>query len=161
MAADEEKNLQVVTFRLGKELYGIDILDVKEVVKLQSIRPLPNAPHYVIGILNLRGEIIPIIDLHRRFKLGGDTGEDRELDELESGFVILRINGVQIGIIIDKISRVVAVERDSIQDPPQMMHGIGSEYITGVVNENSGYLIILASKKLFDAKELHRLVQAS
>ena len=67
--ADENTQLQLVTFRLGEELYGVDIMDVKEIVRVQNVRPIPNAPYYVEGIINLRAEIIPIINLHKRFHI--------------------------------------------------------------------------------------------
>lgn len=155
----DDSQFQLVTFHLGEELYGVNIMDVKEIVKLQSIRAIPNAPYYMVGILNLRGEIIPIIDLHRRFHIGTENG-DVELDELESGFIILNISGTKIGIIIDKISRVVSVNTSDIQDPPQMMGGIGSEYINGVVRNEDGYLILLNTQKLFEAKELQKIIES-
>ncbi len=155
---EDESQMQLVTFHLGDELYGVDIMDVKEILKIQNIRAIPNAPYYMVGILNLRGEIIPIIDLHRRFHL--DVGSVRpELDELESGFIILNISGTEIGIIIDKISRVVSINNTEIQEAPQMKGGIGSEYIIGVTrNKDDDYLIILDTQKLFDAKELQKFI---
>lgn len=159
MAADDSQ-LQLVSFKLGKELYGVNIMDVKEIVKIQKIRPIPNAPYYMVGILNLRGEIIPIIDLHRRFQIATDYSKV-ELNELESGFIILKISGMQIGIIIDSVSRVLSVQQGDIQDPPQMMNGIGTEYINGVVRNDDGYLIILDTKRLFDPKELQRFITAN
>lgn len=153
-----DTQLQLVTFRLGNELYGVDIMSVKEIVKIQPIRPIPNAPNYMVGILNLRGEIIPIIDLHRRFHIDFANGEE-ELDELESGFIILNIEGNQIGIIIDRVSRVAAVESSEIQVAPRMSGGIGSEYIKGVVRNDDGYLIILNIVRLFDPKELQKIIE--
>ena len=67
--ATEDTQFQLVTFQLGDELYGVNIMDVKEIVRLQNVRVIPNAPYYVEGIINLRGEIIPIIDLHKRFRI--------------------------------------------------------------------------------------------
>lgn len=153
----EDSQIQLVTFRLGNELYGVDIMAVKEIVRIQPIRPIPNAPNYMVGILNLRGEIIPIIDLHRRFNIAFANEED-ELDELESGFIILNINGKQLGIIIDRVSRVATVNFSDIQTAPRMSGGIGSEYIRGVVRNDDGYLIILDIVRLFDPKELQKIV---
>lgn len=153
----EDFQIQLVTFRLGNELYGVDIMSVKEIVRIQPIRPIPNAPNYMVGILNLRGEIIPIIDLHRRFNIPFANEED-ELDELESGFIILNINGKQLGIIIDRVSRVATVNSSDIQAAPRMSGGIGSEYIRGVVRNDDGYLIILDIVRLFDPKELQKIV---
>jgi purine-binding chemotaxis protein CheW len=146
---------QLVTFQLGEELYGINIMDVKEIVRVQGIRAIPNAPSYVEGIFNLRSEIIPIINLHKRFHIK-KTAVTEE-DELLSGFVILDIDGMKLGVIIDRVSRVVTIEKGEIQPPPQMVSGIGSEYIHGVVRQEHGYLIILSIRNLFNPKELQKL----
>jgi len=148
---------QLVTFQLGEELYGINIMDVKEIVRVQSIRAIPNAPSYVEGIFNLRSEIIPIINLHKRFHLKKLISSEE--DELLSGFVILDIDGMKLGIIIDRISRVITIEKEDVQPPPQMLSGIGAEYIRGVVRQESGYLIILAIRDLFNPKELQKIAE--
>lgn len=153
-----EAQFQLVTFELGEELYGVDIMDVKEIVKLQTVRPIPNAPYYVEGIFNLRSEIIPVINLHKRFHLKAKEKTD-ESDEFEGGFIILNIDGCKIGIIIDRIARVVQIQSDEVKPPPQMLTGIGTEYIHGVVRqETGGYLIILDLRRVFNSKELRKLV---
>ncbi|MDR2398448.1 MAG: chemotaxis protein CheW [Spirochaetaceae bacterium] len=146
---------QLVTFQLGEELYGINIMDVKEIVRVQDIRAIPNAPMYVEGIFNLRSEIIPIINLHKRFHLKKMAAS--EDDELLSGFIILDIDGMKLGVIIDKVSRVVTIEKEEVQPPPQMVSGIGSEYIQGVVRQEHGYLIILGIRDLFNPRELQKI----
>ena len=148
---------QLVTFQLGEELYGINIMDVKEIVRVQAIRGIPNAPVYVEGIFHLRSEIIPIINLHKRFHI--KKLKSSEEDELLSGFVILDIDGMKLGIIIDRISRVITIEKEDIQPPPQMLTGIGAEYIRGVVRQENGYLIILNIRDLFNPKELQKLAE--
>jgi purine-binding chemotaxis protein CheW len=153
--AEQDTQIQLVTFQISEELYGIDIMDVKEIVRVQDIRSIPNAPGYVEGLFNLRGEIIPIISLHKRFHLRkAQLGED---DELLSGFIIIDIDGMKLGVIIDKVERVVSIETQNIQPPPQMLTGIGAEYIQGVVNRETGYLILLDIRKLFSAKELRKI----
>lgn len=157
--ADENTQFQLVTFQLGEELYGVDIMDVKEIVKVQNVRPIPNAPYYVEGIINLRSEIIPIINLHKRFHIQKMMVVDEDdLSEDEGGFIILDIEGNRIGIIIDRIARVVQVEKGDIKPPPQMLSGIGTEYIQGVVRQESAYLIILDTRRLFSAKELQKIL---
>lgn len=148
---------QFVTFQLGNEQYAIDIMDVNEIWKVESVRPIPNAPSYVEGIFNLRGEIIPVISLHRRFHI--KRLQLAEGEELLSGSVIVNINGTKIGIIIDKILRVVMVDFENIQPPPQIISGIGAEYIQGVVSSDEGYLVILDIRKLFDPRELQLISQ--
>ena len=148
---------QLVTFQLGEELYGINIMDVKEIVRVQEIRQLPNAPGYVEGIFNLRGEIIPIISLHKRFHLKKVfTSEE---DELLSGFIIIDVDGMKLGVIIDRISRVVSIEKEEVQPPPHMLAGIGDEYIQGVIRQEEGYLIILNIRDLFNPRELQKIAE--
>ena len=155
--AEKDFQYQLVTFQLGEEQYGIDIMDVKEIVRVQDIRPIPNAPTYVEGIFNLRSEIIPIINLHKRFHLKKPLmSED---DELLSGFIIIDLDGMKLGVIIDKVARVVTVETDKIQPPPQMLSGIGAEYIQGVVHQEQGYLIILDIRRLFNPRELQKITE--
>ena len=154
--AAEESQFQLVTFQLGEELYGVNIMDVKEIVRLQNVRVIPNAPYYVEGIINLRGEIIPIIDLHKRFRI---QAMSRDAVDFEGGFIILNIDNSKIGIIIDKVARVVTVKAEDVKDPPQMLSGIGSEYIEGVIREETGYLIMLNIRKLFNAKELQKIIE--
>ena len=131
-------------------------MDVKEIVKTQSVRPIPHAPHYVEGIFNLRGEIIPVMNLHKRFRLEKKSND--EFDGEMGGLIILNLDGIKISIIIDKISRVVMINSSDVKPPPQMLTGIGSEYILGVVQQGNTYLIVLDIRKLFDPKELQKLI---
>lgn len=156
--AELDTQFQLVTFHLGEELYGVNILDVKEIVRLQAVRNIPNAPYYVEGIINLRGEIIPIIDLHKRFKI--QKVLEQEAIDLEGGFIILNIDRNKMGIMIDKVERVVTVQSSDVKDPPQMLSGIGNEYIEGVIRqEQGGYLIMLNIRKLFNPKELQKIIE--
>ena len=151
--------MQLVTFQLGEELYGVDIMGVREITRLQEVRAIPNAPAYVEGIINLRGRIIPIINLHRRFNI--QRAEIADDDSLLSGFLVIEINEMIIGVMIDKVSRVVSVDPADVHSTPQMLGGIGREYIHGVANEKDGYLIILNVERLFDPKELQQLTVLS
>lgn len=148
-----DTSLQLVTFQLGAENYGLDIMEVKEIVDYEEIRPIPNAPSYIEGIYNLRGDIIPVISLHRRFQI--QRADDIEEDSL----LIITIDGMQLGIVIDRILRVMGINIEEIQPPPKMITGIGAEYIRGVVHQENEYLIILDSDRLFDPRELKAIGQ--
>lgn len=148
-----DTSLQLVTFQLGAENYGLDIMEVKEIVDYEEIRPIPNAPAYIEGIYNLRGDIIPVISLHRRFQI--QRAENIEEDSL----LIITIDGMQLGIVIDRILRVMGIDIEEIQPPPKMITGIGAEYIRGVVHQENEYLIILDSDRLFDPRELKAIGQ--
>ncbi len=152
----DDSQIQLVTFQLGEEIYGVNIMDVKEIVRIQTVRPIPNAPYYVEGIFNLRREIIPVINLHKRFRIRkADQGDEENLD---GGFIIINIDNNKIGIIIDRVARVVLVNNDEIKAPPEMLSGIGTEYIRGVVRRDSDYLILLDIRKLFNPKELQKII---
>lgn len=146
---------QLVTFQLGPEIYGIDIMDVREIVQMENVRPIPNAPPSVEGIFNLRGEIIPVINLHKRFLIRKVDIEDDE--DLLTGTIIISINNTKIGMMVDKILRVLPIDVTSIQPPPQILTGIGAEYIQGVISTDEGYLIILDIQRLFDPRELQQI----
>ncbi|MFP4484787.1 MAG: chemotaxis protein CheW [Spirochaetota bacterium] len=155
--SQSSSQLQLVTFELGGETYGIDIMKVEGIVKVEEVRQVPYAPDYVEGIINLRGEIIPVINLHRRFRL--KRVELSEEDALLSGFVIISVDGMNLAVMIDKVSRVVTVDTGEIQPPPQVISGIGAEYIQGVVHRDDSYLVILDIRRLFDVRELQQLGQ--
>ena len=118
--ADNDTHIQLVTFQLGEEVYGVDIMSVKEIVKIQEIRPIPSAPYYVEGIMNLRRQIVPIINLHKRFRLAQIEKKPGDSTDFDGGFIILNIDGNNIGIIIDRIARVVMVDTAEINPPPKV-----------------------------------------
>lgn len=151
----DSTQLQMVTFELGGETYGIDIMKVEGIVQIEEVRPIPHAPDYVEGIFKLRGEIIPVINLRKRFRLRHI--ELAPEDKLLSGYVIVNVNDTHLAVMIDKVARVVTIEREEVQEPPQVVSGIGAEYIRGVVQRENGYLIILDVARLFDVKELEQL----
>ena len=147
--------IQLVTFQLGTELYGINIMDVREIVRPREVRAIPNAPSYIEGFINLRNEIILIINLHERFDI-----ERIQLDRADimlSGFLIIELEDRKLGIRIDRVSRVVTVNTETVREPPKMLSGIGREYIRGVAQEDDRYLIVLDINKLFDPSELQQL----
>ena len=144
-------SVQLVTFQLGEEYYGIDIQYVKEIHGVETVRPMPNTPDYIEGILNLRQEVIPIINLHKRFGIA--PAELSEEERLLSGFIVLKIGDVLAGIVIDKVHRVVEYQKGEVQTTPQIISGISGEYIHGVVYEEQHYLILLDILSLFGRDE--------
>ena len=149
-------SLSLVTFKINKELYGINIMEVNEIIKLTEITSIPNSPEFVEGVITLRGEIIPVVDLGKRFHF--EKMEFTEDEELLRGSVIITVEDMTIGIIIDEVNRVININKNQIQPPPQMISGIGAEYIQGVVKlEDNNLLVILNIHKLFSKKELMQL----
>lgn len=150
------ENFQLVTFQLGNETYGVDIMLVNSIVRAEGIRSIPNSPQFVEGIYNLRGEIIPVINLHNRFNIS-EVVLTEDDDEHVQGMMIIQIAGEKLGLIIDNVSRVVSIESDQIQPPPLTISSIGREYIRGVYNKDDLYLVILDVTRIFDPAELKQL----
>ncbi|WP_157150003.1 chemotaxis protein CheW [Brachyspira sp. SAP_772] len=139
---DVENSINLVTFRLGNNEYAIDIMQAKEIIKMEKITLIPNAPDYVEGVINLRGNIIPIVDLKKRFNLEENEGDKN------TGIIIVKIDDVDMGIIIDAISKVVSIATSNIQPPPPMLSGIGQKYIKGVAKLEDKLLVVLDLEKL-------------
>lgn len=143
-STEGKSSTQLVTFRLGVNEYGIDIMQAKEIIKMEKITIIPNAPEYVEGVINLRGSVIPIVDLKKRFTLEEAEGEKN------TGIIIVHVNGTDMGIIIDSISKVVSIDDENIQDTPHMFSGIGQRYIRGVAKIEEKLLVILELSELLE-----------
>jgi purine-binding chemotaxis protein CheW len=150
-----EDIIQIVTFLLADEKYGVDIMVADGVETVNKITPIPNSLDFVEGVLNLRGVVIPIINLKKRFNLVGGS-EDIEL------YLTLFIEGeLKIGILIDALDKVEYIPKDQIQPPPPVISGIGREYISGVANDsNENLVIILDIDKLLSYEELEALKES-
>lgn len=145
--------LQFVTFILEKEIYAIDIMKVSEVQEVKDIFKIPNLPKTIKGVFELRNNIIPVIDLKKRFKFKEESTNSNNL-------IIVNVNDMQIGILIDKIKQVIEIDESKIQPPPILNSGINKEYITGVYkmeDEENKLIIIIDIDKLFSQEELYKL----
>ena len=143
----DEGTTNLVTFRLGSGEYAIDIMQAKEIIKMEKITLIPNAPYFVEGVINLRGNIIPIIDLKKRFNLEESEGDKN------TGIIIAKIEDVDMGIMIDSVSKVVSMPNSDIQPPPSMLQGIGQRYIKGVGKMEDKLLVVLDLDTLFTNEE--------
>ncbi len=142
-------SLQVVCFKVGSEEYGIEILKVQEILKLPKVTRLPRSAPYIMGVIDLRGKVIPIVNLSRRF---AHEGNDSDIDKRA---IVVDIRGKQIGLAIDTVSHVVKFEAGKIEPPPPILKGISGRYIIGVAKHNQGYVIILDIDKIFSSEELN------
>jgi purine-binding chemotaxis protein CheW len=134
--------LQLVSFQLDKELYGIEITKVREIILISEITRIPQTPHYVKGLINLRSTVIPVIDLRSLFGLQeGDMTDD-------SRIMVLQACGKTIGIVVDAVSEVLRVKHDRIAAPPPTVAGVGREYLTGLVKLDKQLLILLDIDKI-------------
>lgn len=143
----EVRILQLVTFKLGSEEFGVDILKVQEIIKMMNVTKIPNAPVFVEGVINLRGKIIPIVDLRKRLGF-----KDQEYDK-STRIIVVELDGLVLGFIVDSVSEVLRIPEDTIEPPPSMVAGIESEYIEGVGKLDDRLLILLELKKIFSSPE--------
>ncbi len=148
-------SLSLVTFKIGEEYYGVDIMDVKEIINNKSVIPIPNSPDFVEGIITLRGAIIPIIDLAKRFRFESEVAEEDE--DYMQGIMIISVYDLIIGVVLNKINKVIKIPITMLQYTSQVNSGIGSEYIKGVIRHNNALLIVLDIKRLFNKNELLQL----
>ena len=125
-AHTEDTEMQLVVFQLSDEEYGVTIGKVQEIVNLGKITRMPKAPDFVEGIINLRGGVVPIIDIKKRFDLA-----TKEHDEKTRIMVVL-IEGHAMGMIVDSVSEVLRLSKEDIEPPPQIIGDVSSDYINGV-----------------------------
>lgn len=143
--------LQLVSFNIGSEEFGVEILKVQEINRMVEITRVPQAPHYVEGVINLRGKVIPIIDLRKRFSL-----EVKSYDK-NTRIVVVDINGNIMGMIVDAVSEVLRLSSSTIEPPPEIVTGVNAEYIKGVAKLEDRLLIFLDLSKVVNAAELATL----
>lgn len=148
-AADDmdDEILQWVTFRLEGELYGINVIQVQEVLRVTEIAPVPGAPDYVLGIINLRGNVVTVIDTRRRFMLS-----EREIDD-DTRIVIIEVKGQIVGLLVDGVAEVVYLRESEVESAPEVGNDESSKYIQGVVSRENGLLIMIDVNKLLSTDE--------
>ena len=143
----EQGQMQYVTFSLENEAYGINVMQVQEVLRETEVSPVPGAPYFVIGIINLRGNVVSVIDARRRFGL-----PDREDTDL-TRIVVIEIQQQIVGILVDSVAEVVDIEASEIETAPNVGNEDTSRYIDGVVSRDNKLLILLDLNKLLSKEE--------
>ncbi len=157
-STEDEAVSQIVSFRLANEEYGVDIMRVQEIILVGQITKMPEVPDYICGLINLRGHVIPIIDLRKRFRLPAQ-------DETEhTRIIVLNVNNKTIGIVVDAVNEVLRINTDQIEPPPSSVAGIEHEYLTGLVKFEKQLLVLLnvdAVVKEGDSAKLTRAQNAA
>jgi purine-binding chemotaxis protein CheW len=139
---------QIVCFKINNEEYGIDILNVQEILKIPKVTKLPRSADYIIGVFDLRGKVIPIIDLSRRFGLSKDRSNEARRA------IVVDIKSKRIGLAIDAVSHVVKIEGKDIEPPPPILKGISGKYIVGIAKLADGFVILLDINQILLPEEL-------
>ncbi len=143
--------VQVVSFHLGSEEYGVDISQVQEIIRMVEITHVPRAPHFMEGVINLRGQLIPIIDLRTRFSMG------RAEHTKSTRIVVTEIGSKRVGIVVDSVSEVLNIPMEQVEDAPDMIAGVGTEYIQGVGKVNDRLIILLDLTMVISGEEKTQL----
>lgn len=149
----DDELLQLVTFSIGDEEFGVDILKVQEIIRTMEITKVPRAPMFVEGVINLRGKVIPIIDLRRRFGLATKTHDSH------TRIIVIEINGLIVGFVVDSVSEVLRIPVSTVEPPPPVVAGLDSDYISGVGKLADRLLILLDLDKLLSTEDLDQLTQ--
>lgn len=147
----DDELLQLVTFSIGEEEFGVNILKVQEINRTMEITKVPRSPAFVEGVINLRGKVIPIIDLRRRFGLMSKP-EDKD-----TRIIVIEINSVIVGFVVDAVSEVLRIPASTVEPPPPVVAGVESDYISGVGQLQDRLLIMLDLDKLLSSEDIEML----
>ncbi len=140
--------IQLVSFNLDEEEYGVHVLKVREIIRMPSITRVPNTPHYVEGVINLRGKVIPIISMRKKFGLGEVENDKR------TRIMVMDVSGELMGFIVDAVSEVIRISETEIQPPPHVVSsGVDQECLSGVINQTERLLVLLDLEKMFSQEE--------
>lgn len=148
--SDESRGelIQLVSFNLDQEEYGVDVLKVREIIRVPVVTRVPNTPHYVDGVINLRGKVIPIISMRKKFGLM-ETENDKQ-----TRIMVMDVDGELMGFTVDAVSEVIRISGSEIQPSPAVVaSGIDQECIAGVINQAERLLVLLDLEKMFSAEE--------
>ncbi len=143
--------LQLVTFKLGGEEFGVDILKVQEINRSMEITKVPRAPNFVEGVINLRGRVIPIIDLRRRF------GKEHKSHDQNTRIIVFEIRSMIVGFVVDSVSEVLRIKTDTVEQAPPVVAGVESDYIKGIGKLDNRLLILLDLNKIISHEEEEQL----
>ena len=147
----DDELLQLVTFSIGEEEFGVNILKVQEIIRTMEITKVPRAPAFVEGVINLRGKVIPIIDLRRRFGL---TSKQEDKD---TRIIVIEINSIIVGFVVDAVSEVLRIPASTVEPPPPVVAGVESDYINGVGKLKERLLIMLDLDRLLSTEDMEML----
>ncbi len=141
-----DETVQIISFKVGDEEYGLEILKVKEVIKVTEITKLPKAPSFVKGVVNLRGDVIPIIDLREKFGL--EKAEESDANRV----IVVEIEGKSVGMAVDSVSHVIRINESQIDNPP-LVGGMTGDYIRGVVKLGDRLIVLINVDKILTSEE--------
>ncbi|WP_298435976.1 chemotaxis protein CheW [Geobacter sp.] len=141
------QEIQLACFRIGDASFAADIMRIKEIIRPQKMTRLPKAPPFVEGVINLRGNVIPVVDLRKRF----DLPERAALEE--SRLLVVTVARQLVGLVVDDVTEVVTVQVHDIKPPPQVVEGVGAEYLIGVCLVRETLIMLLNLDRILSSRE--------
>lgn len=151
MITKQSLQTKQVIFTLDNEEFGFDIMVVNAIEKFTDLIPVPNAPNYIHGIMNLRGDVIPVFSLRRKFGLG-----DKQVSE-DTRLIITKSNGILMAFEVDGVKEIIEIPPENISDTPAIVKGIHTNYIQNVANINGRMIILLNHDGIFSSKEQEKI----
>lgn len=142
----QSTNIQLICFRLGAETYGMDIIQIKEIIRHQKVTLVPKAPAFIEGVINLRGMVIPVIDLRKRFGLPTDTAAKNRI-------IITQIENKLAGFVVDLVTDIILLSKAVLMPPPEMVKGVEAEYLDGMADIQGELLFVVNIDKMLTADE--------
>ena len=143
---------QYLTFRLGEESFGIDVLKVREILDYTDVTRVPRSPDYMLGVINLRGSVVPVVDLRKRFGItAGERSKDNCIIVLE---ISLGEELLKVGIIGDMVEEVIDLRSEQIEPPPKLGTQLQADFIVGMGKQGDDFIILLDIDKIFSGDEL-------
>lgn len=153
VVAPPEEVIQMISFSIGSELFGVRILVVQEIIMMSTITEIPNTPDFIEGVINLRGNIIPVLDLRKRLRLRS-TGPTPGGQRLVSRILVVEIDQAVTGFIVDSVSKVLTIPASRLFPAPEIIvAGVQSQYISGVVHLDEGIMVVLDFRKILTIEE--------
>ncbi|HEX8392461.1 MAG TPA: chemotaxis protein CheW [Longimicrobium sp.] len=139
--------VQLVTFQVGGEEFGLDVFSVHEILRYQAVTPVPRAPAFVEGVLDVRGAVVPVVDLRRRFEVAGVAYTD------ETRIVLVDFAGERLGLVVDSVTEVLRAPETAVSAPPAYIRGLAAEFMRGIVRHDGRLIILMDLERILSSEE--------
>ncbi len=146
--------VQLVTFRVGGEEFGLDVFSVHEILRYEPPTPMPKAPAFVDGVLDVRGTLVPVVDLRRRFEVG-----ELRYDE-DTRIVLVDFGGERLGLVVDEVREVLRVPETAVAPPPSFVRGLAAEFLRGIVKLGDRLVVLVDLDRILSSQERIALQQS-
>jgi purine-binding chemotaxis protein CheW len=146
--------VQLVTFRLGGEEFGLDVFAVHEILRWQEVTPVPKAPEFVEGVIDVRGTLVPVVDLRKRFELANAATDD------DTRIVLVDFAGERLGLVVDSVTEVLRVPETSVAPPPRYFKGLAAEFLRGIVRLEQRLVVLVDMERILSTQERIALLEA-